>query len=348
MKHDGKHRRFDPFEGGVSRREMVIGGSSLLAGVALAATGVAGAEPKQSAAAHRAAVLPKPSSSAEDKRSTPRARAAEEERASRSDARREPPEQVEEEEKPKPKRGRNTAALPAAILTTSDWDARKPDRKADRRSGPPKFIVIHHTTTDNVDDFSESRAKWLAKAVQNAHMSQGWGDTGQQFTVSRGGYVLEGRHGAIDAVKSKDLVVGVHVAGLNDYAVGIECEGNYNKTLPPKELRASLVRLCAWLCEEYGLDPHKAIVPHRKFNPTDCCGSKFARTIPQLRKAVAKAIDGKGDARKRDEERARREKDARDRLREAREEARERAARKDRVTDDGPGPLAEFLFGGRR
>ncbi|MQA96027.1 MAG: hypothetical protein GEV11_15750 [Streptosporangiales bacterium] len=299
MAYNGKHRRFNPFEDGVSRREMVVGSSLVVAGVALGTAGAMGTQTGQAASRNAAATSAAGGSRGrEEQRKTAEAapRAAESERASRGESRQPLREQRKKEEpEPRPeksrpaRRAKKASAVPI-ILSTGEWKARKPERKATVRSGPPKFIVIHHTTTDNVDDFSLSRAKWLARAIQNAHLKQGWGDTGQQFTISRGGHILEGRAGSLDAVRAGDMVVGTHVAGLNDFAVGIECEGMYSNVLPPRELRASLVRMCAWLCREYDLNPHKVIVPHRKFNPTDCCGRKFARTIPQLRRAVAKAL----------------------------------------------------------
>ncbi|WP_395110200.1 peptidoglycan recognition family protein [Actinomadura sp. SCN-SB] len=158
-------------------------------------------------------------------------------------------------------------------------------------SHAPRYIVIHHTSTPNVDDYSLARAELLARGIQNAHMNdQGWPDTGQHFTISRGGHILEGRHGSLTAARKGDFVIGTHAREANDYSVGIECEGTYNTVLPPRKLLSSLVRMCAWLCVQYDLDPQKAIVPHRKFNDTDCCGDKFAPTLPRFSNEVEKAV----------------------------------------------------------
>jgi hypothetical protein len=176
------------------------------------------------------------------------------------------------------------------VLPTSAWGARRPERKAKVRSSPPKYIVVHHTSTRNVEDYSLTRAHRLAQGIQRFHMERGWGDTGQHFTISRGGFILEGRHGSFAAARKGDMIVGTHVQGANDYTVGIECEGMYNALLPPRALIDSLVRMCGWLCVQYDLNPRKAIVPHRKFNDTDCCGHEFAPTLPRLREEVAKAV----------------------------------------------------------
>jgi hypothetical protein len=179
------------------------------------------------------------------------------------------------------------------LFTTTEWDALPPDRTVKVRTGPPKYIVIHHTSTRNVDDYSVERARRLAQGIQKFHFRRGWADSGQHFTISRGGHILEGRTGSLEAARKGHMVIGTQVAGANDYTVGIECEGNYNKELPPKALLKSLVKMCAWLCVQYDLNPREAIVPHRKFNDTDCCGDRFAPTLPRLRDEVAKAVPAK-------------------------------------------------------
>jgi hypothetical protein len=176
------------------------------------------------------------------------------------------------------------------VHTTQEWGARGPDRQLTVLRHPPRYIVVHHTFTANATDPSADHGFWLARAIQKAHLARGWPDTGQHFTISRGGHVMEGRTGSLAAAKAGPMVVGTQVRGANDYTVGIECEGTYNTVLPPRSLQASLVVMCAWLCTRYDLDPRTAIVPHMKFNDTDCCGYRFAPTLPKLRAQVAAAM----------------------------------------------------------
>ena len=187
------------------------------------------------------------------------------------------------------------ARLAPRVYTTKEWGAREAEREVRVVSGPPRYIVVHHTFTDNVTDLSAARGFRLSRAIQNHHMNRGWGDSGQHFTISRGGFVMEGRTGSLDATLRGGYVVGTHVRGANDYTVGIECEGTYNTVLPPRQLMASLVRTCAWLCTRYDLDPREVIVPHKKFNGTACCGHRWAPTLPSLRASVAKMISRRGD-----------------------------------------------------
>jgi hypothetical protein len=82
------------------------------------------------------------------------------------------------------------------VFTREDWSAREPEREATVLDQAPEYIVVHHTDTRNRNDFSRDWAFELSRAIQNHHMdTQGWGDTGQQLTISRGGYVMEGRRG---------------------------------------------------------------------------------------------------------------------------------------------------------
>lgn len=62
---------------------------------------------------------------------------------------------------------------------------------------------------------TRARAERLACAIQNSHMGRGWGDTGQHFTIRRGGHVKEGRTGSLAAAERGEMVVGTHVRGAN-------------------------------------------------------------------------------------------------------------------------------------
>ncbi|GAA2429998.1 hypothetical protein GCM10010191_49280 [Actinomadura vinacea] len=260
MDYNGRHRNADPPGSLLPRRAVLLGGGILATGAAFGVVGTLGSSPERSA--RQASATP--------------------DEASREDS----PRASRKSRKP------GKSATAPLIHATERWGAREAERTATVKSGP-KYIVVHHTFTDNVDDYSLAQAQRLARSIQNVHMDQGWGDTGQQFTISRGGHVLEGRTGSLAAARDGEMVVGTHVAGANDFSVGIECEGTYNTVMPPRRLLASLVRMCAWLSVQYDLNPHEAIVPHMKFNDTDCCGYKFAPTLPRLRDEVAKAVPAK-------------------------------------------------------
>lgn len=179
--------------------------------------------------------------------------------------------------------------LPAPeILTTAEWGALQPNYHLQTLYERPSYLVIHHTTTPNVTDGSREAAESIAKVVQNAHMSPAneWGDTGQHFTVSRGGFAMEGRHGSRYTLEQgQSFMLGVHALGFNAYALGIECEGLYMLNPPPQTLYSGLVPLAAYICQQYELPPSR-IIGHRDVTATSCCGDAFYAKLPVLREDV--------------------------------------------------------------
>ena len=116
---------------------------------------------------------------------------------------------------------------------------------------------------------------------------RGWPDTGQHFTVSRGGVVLEGRHRSLEFVRvGRWQVEGAHCTGQNVVALGIENEGTYSAVDPPAELWEKLRSLCAYLCSQSGIRPSQ-IYGHRDFKDTACPGDRLYATLPRLRAEVA-------------------------------------------------------------
>ncbi|GAB3477323.1 peptidoglycan recognition protein family protein [Nocardiopsis coralliicola] len=192
------------------------------------------------------------------------------------------------------------AAAPAAsasaepkVYTRSDWGARKAARAA-TLTGAPDHIVIHHTATGNSTDYSAGHAAALSRSIQRYHMdSNGWDDTGQQFTISRGGHLMEGRNRSLSAVRQGRHAVGAHTADHNSHTVGIESEGTYTSATPTKALMERLTETCAWLCTVYGLDPKDAIVGHRDYNSTSCPGDRLYSLLPSLRRDVAAQMSRK-------------------------------------------------------
>lgn len=180
------------------------------------------------------------------------------------------------------------------VIGTQAWGAQEPRRRA-RLVGPPRTVLIHHTASANVADTSRQSAYDIARQIQRWHLANGWGDTGQHFTVSRGGFVLEGRHRTLEGLDGgqRQFPLGAHSLSQNRTALGIENQGTYTSALPPAAQWQSLVRLCAFLCQTYALAP-SAIQGHRTFDSTDCPGDAFFAELPRLRTDVAALLGGGG------------------------------------------------------
>ncbi len=119
--------------------------------------------------------------------------------------------------------------------------------------------------------------------------SNGWSDTGQQLTISRGGYIMEGRNRSLEAVRRGEHVVGAHVANHNSEAVGIENDGTYTSEPPTGALWDSLVETVAWLVAQYGVSPAN-VVGHRALGATECPGDRLYGVLDDLRAAVSAAV----------------------------------------------------------
>jgi hypothetical protein len=185
-------------------------------------------------------------------------------------------------------KGAVRAAQAPRVYTRAEWNARAPRSTASILNRRPDGLIVHHTASSNSNDFSLAHAFSLSRSIQNHHMdNNGWADTGQQLTISRGGHVMEGRNRSLTAIGSVQHVVGAHVANHNSHLLGIENEGLYTSARPTDQLWNALVTTLAWLCDVYDLDPHAAILGHRDFNATACPGNTLYSMLPQLRNEVA-------------------------------------------------------------
>ncbi|WP_377273026.1 N-acetylmuramoyl-L-alanine amidase [Peterkaempfera sp. SMS 1(5)a] len=177
------------------------------------------------------------------------------------------------------------------IIDCDSWGARPPVGAIQITGNTTNKIILHHMAFPNVTDYSREHALQLARDCQDLHMdTNGWADTGQHFTVSRGGYVLEGRHRSLETLEvGEHQVVSAHCPGENGNAIGIENEGTYITETPPDALLDSLVRLCTTVCTQFRLNAWD-IFGHWDFRETDCPGIAFYAEFPMVRSRVLKAL----------------------------------------------------------
>ena len=89
-----------------------------------------------------------------------------------------------------------------SIIDCAAWAARPAKVPVVLSPGTTQKIVVHHTNFPNTTDLSRERAIALAHEIQDLHLdTRGFDDTGQHFTVSRGGYILEGRHRSLETLR---------------------------------------------------------------------------------------------------------------------------------------------------
>jgi hypothetical protein len=180
------------------------------------------------------------------------------------------------------------------IVDCAGWGARPNSDIVPIWNQRPVKILVHHTASANQADTSRGAADAMARSIQNFHMdTRGWLDTGQHFTISRGGFVLEGRHRSLEVLRiGQRQVEGAHCTGQNVVAVGIENEGTYIDQDPPQALWDSLRTTCAYICTQYGIAPTE-LYGHRDFKNTACPGDRLYGMLPQLRSEVAGVLGQK-------------------------------------------------------
>jgi N-acetyl-anhydromuramyl-L-alanine amidase AmpD len=174
------------------------------------------------------------------------------------------------------------------IIDCAGWGARPNSGVVSVWNQRPVRIMVHHTATPNTQDVSRAAADDLARGIQNFHMdNRNWIDSGQHFTISRGGFVLEGRRRSLEVLRTgKRQVEGAHCTGQNVEAVGIENEGTYGTDAPPAAQWDRLRAMCAYICQQYRVAPTE-IVGHRDFKDTACPGDALYGMLPALRTEVA-------------------------------------------------------------
>jgi hypothetical protein len=183
------------------------------------------------------------------------------------------------------------------IIGCDEWGARPPSSTPSQSGIATNKIIVHHMAFPNVTDYSRGQAIKLARDCQNLHMDRnGWIDTGQHFTVSRGGYVLEGRHGSLRTLEQAERqIISAHCPGENGRSIGIESEGTYITETPPQALLDSVTRLCVAICQQYGLHAWD-IFGHWDYRSTQCPGIAYYRLFPELRRGVAAGLGEPGSA----------------------------------------------------
>jgi hypothetical protein len=184
-------------------------------------------------------------------------------------------------------------AFTASVITTKEWGA-KPPLNAPFKRTVPKYVVIHHTfIPKNSSGGTVEGAKQTARDIQASHMGPRnfWSDSGHNFLNSKGGILLEGRHGSIAAARNGFSVQSAHalqdppgLAGGNS-SPGIENEGDFNEEVMEDEQWNSLVELCASLCSSCEIDPGN-IRGHKDFSDTQCPGRWLYGQIGRLQDEV--------------------------------------------------------------
>lgn len=183
------------------------------------------------------------------------------------------------------------------IYSCAEWGARPP-KSSITTAGKPGESVFHHTA-GHVPELGAGEtlgeAMAYARAIQDFHMGRGWLDSGHNFLVTRGGYILEGRHGSLDSVEAGKMVVSAHCPGHNS-SPGVEHEHVHEPHMTQAQTDAT-VQLHAWIADRCGIAPAQLAKPHGDLFATSCPGELRA-DLAALRTAVGEALAAQNPARK--------------------------------------------------
>ena len=199
-----------------------------------------------------------------------------------------------------------------AIVTRAEWGA-----KESLRSGTPVYddivekIIVHHTATPN----SVTDGAALCRSILAYETAHGFSDIAYNWLIDPAGRIYEGRWAASYAdgrphtgENSGRNVRGAHALGTNSRTIGIALVGNYEETRPTPEMIDALVRLLAWKCARWGIDPQgrgpyasasgtrdvRNISGHRDVGSTLCPGANVVTLLPAVRRRVADALEASG------------------------------------------------------
>jgi hypothetical protein len=149
--------------------------------------------------------------------------------------------------------------LPIWISSREDWGARPPKRVLPNTERPTR-IIVHRSDTQIVED---------PRSLQEFQMGgQGLDDIGYHFLITRGGTIYEGRELEFR---------GAHCRGQDDDSIGLCFFGNGEEVTAHAAQAGRL--LVAWICSKF---PIEEIVPHLRFENTDCPGPALKRWTEKL------------------------------------------------------------------
>lgn len=183
---------------------------------------------------------------------------------------------------------------PFRIIPCNEWGA-QPPRHAISDAGVFNKALFHHTAghhpeLDHAPGESYGEAVAYARAIQFDHLRRDnntWADTGNNFLVSRAGYIFEGRHRSLELLGRGHCPVSAHCPGQNDQP-GVEIEHYGNELMTPLQLDAA-VWLFTKICRE-GSFGSEMIFGHRDFWATACPGPLYAQ-LPAFRRVVGKELE---------------------------------------------------------
>jgi hypothetical protein len=170
------------------------------------------------------------------------------------------------------------------IITAAEWGS-QPQPISPERHQTPQRITIHHAgVLWNAGDDPLVKIRGLQTWGQR---DKNWPDLPYHFLIAPDGRIFEGRPVNYEPESNTNYPLQGHV--------GIQLWGNFEEQRVSLAQLRSTVRLVAWLCQRYGIDP-ATIAGHEDVavGQTDCPGRDFYRYIHDglIRRWVEETLRG--------------------------------------------------------
>ena len=178
--------------------------------------------------------------------------------------------------------GGGKAAKPA-IVSAEEWGSKPEPIPAERRH-VPKYITIHHAGV--VYKAGTDPAKSVRDLQAWGQKEKHWPDLPYHFLIAPDGRIFAGRPVEYEPETNTTYKTRGHI--------GVELMGNFEEQRPSREQLESVVRLTAWLAQEYKIDL-KDVGGHKDRAETQCPGKDFYRYFQdgQLMGWVKGVMEGK-------------------------------------------------------
>ena len=150
-----------------------------------------------------------------------------------------------------------------AIVAASEWGSKPQEIPAERRH-VPKYITIHHAGV--LWKAGDEPVKSLRGLQAYGQKEKKWPDLPYHFLIAPDGRIFAGRPVEYEPETNTTYKTRGHI--------GVELMGNFEEQRPSREQLESVVRLTAWLAQEYKIDL-KDVGGHKDRAETQCPGRTF-------------------------------------------------------------------------
>jgi hypothetical protein len=175
------------------------------------------------------------------------------------------------------------AAVKPAIVSAQEWGS-KPEPIPEARRQVPKYITIHHAGV--LWKAGDEPGKSLRGLQAFGQKEKKWPDLPYHFLIAPDGRIFAGRPVEYEPETNTTYKTNGHI--------GVELMGNFEEQRPSREQLESLVKLTAWLAQEYRIEL-KNIGGHKDRAQTQCPGKDLYRYFQdgQLMGWIKGAMEGR-------------------------------------------------------